>query len=387
MDFVLQILLLLIAAKLFGEVVEQTGYPSLIGEIVAGILLGPSILGLVEYNEVLNLFADIGIITLLFISGLSLNQERLMKAKEAALITALAGVAFPFAGGYLLGNILGLSFIESLFIGIALSITSIGVSVRILVDLKKLNTPVGTTIVSAAVLDDIIGILLLGVLSSLALQTFFSLESLVIGMIISLGFLALFVTAGRWALLKIFDAARKTETHEMVYSVTLILALLSAVLSHAAGLHFGIGAFIAGVFLGDRIRSDRILFDSLNDFAFGFFVTLFFASIGVLFSLTAETFLSPLFVPVILIALGGKILGGYLGSLHFLKKPESLMVGLGLCPRGSIELVIAQIALVTGIITQDLFSAIVLMAVVTIILTPVMMKKTYDYFEKRDTAF
>lgn len=297
MDVILQILLLLIGAKLFGELVERLGYPpALIGEIAAGILLGPSLLGWVTTNETLEVFADIGIIVLLFVSGAEMNLKSFLERRNVAVTTAVAGVLVPFGSGILLGYLLNFSQAEALFLAIALSITSIGVSVRMLVDYKQLNTVIGTAIVSAAVLDDIIGIFLLGILSAVAMQgTTLAGDSLSAGILIAIGFLVLFVLIAPPPVLRvIFDRARKTETHEMVYSVALILALASAWLSHMAGLHYSIGAFIAGLILGDRIRHDRMLFDSLMDFGFGFFVTLFFASIGLLFSFTGgETFLSP----------------------------------------------------------------------------------------------
>lgn len=375
MDVILQILLLLIGAKLFGELIERMGYPALIGEIAAGILLGPSLLGLVAPNETLEVFADIGIIALLFVSGAEMNLKSFLERRNVAVTTAVAGVIVPFAGGAVLGYLLGLTQAETLFLAIALSITSIGVSVRMLVDYKQLNTVLGTAIVSAAVLDDIIGIFLLGILSAIAMQgTTLAGGSLSAGMLIAIGFLVLFVLIAPQALRWLFELARKTETHEMVYSVALILAIGSAWLSHTAGLHYSIGAFIAGLILGDQIRRDRLLFDSLMDFGFGFFVTLFFASVGLLFSFTWETFLSPYIIPIILVAIAGKIIGGYIGSIHFLTKAEALLVGLGMTPRGEIALVVAKVALVGGIIGSSLFSAVTVMVIATIIVTPLLMK-------------
>ncbi|WAI01994.1 cation:proton antiporter [Methanogenium organophilum] len=375
MDVILQILFLLISAKLFGELVERAGYPALIGEIAAGILLGPSLLGLVTPNETLEVFADIGIIALLFVSGAEMNLKSFLERRNVAVTTAVAGVLVPFGGGILLGHLLNLTQTETLFLAIALSITSIGVSVRILVDYKQLNTVLGTAIVSAAVLDDIIGIFLLGILSAVAMQgTTLAVDFLPAGLLVAIIFLVLFVIFAPRLLRWLFDLARKTETHEMVYSVAIILAIGSAWLSHAAGLHYSIGAFIAGLILGDQIRSDRLLFDSLMDFGFGFFVTLFFASVGLLFSFTRETFLSPYIIPIIVVAIAGKIIGGYIGSFHFLPRAEAFLVGLGMTPRGEIALVVAKVALVGGIIGSALFSAVTVMVIVTIIVTPLLMK-------------
>ena len=386
MDIILQIILLLICAKLFGELVERMGYPALIGEIAAGILLGPSLLGWVTTNETLEVFADIGIIALLFVSGAEMNLKSFLERRNVAVTTAVAGVIVPFAGGILLGYLLNLSQAETLFLAIALSITSIGVSVRMLVDYKQLNTVLGTAIVSAAVLDDIIGIFLLGILSAVAMQgTSLAGDSLSSGILIAIGFLVIFVLIAPRVLRWLFDLARKTETHEMVYSVAIILALGSGYLSHIAGLHYSIGAFIAGLILGEQIRHDRPLFDSLMDFGFGFFVTLFFASVGLLFSFTWETFLSPYIIPIIVVAIAGKIVGGFIGSIHFLTKAEALLVGLGMTPRGEIALVVAKVALVGGVIGSALFSAVTVMVIATIIVTPLLMKHGFVWAKIRET--
>jgi Kef-type K+ transport system membrane component KefB len=383
MDLLLEILVILIVAKLFGELLEQGGYPSMIGEIGAGILLGPAVLNLIAPSATLDLLADIGIVALLFISGVELNLRSFLESQNVAVVTAAAGVAVPFLFGFLLGTALSMTPLESLFIAITLSITSIGISVRTLIDLKKLNTAAGTAIVSAAVLDDIAGILLLALLSSIAATGSGATEALLSIVLASSVFLVGIATVGRRAIVWAFDRARRTETHEMVYSVAIIIALLSAYLAHAAGLHYSIGAFIAGLILGGQIREDHVLFDSLMDFGFGFFVTIFFASVGLLFAFEPGTFTSPLILPVLVLALAGKIIGGFLGSIHFLDRADALMVGIGLTPRGEIALVVAKVALVSGIIAAGLYSAVTIMVIATIVLTPLMMKRGYAYVESR----
>jgi Kef-type K+ transport system membrane component KefB len=383
MDFLLEILVILIVAKIFGELLEQGGFPAMIGEIGAGILLGPSVLNLISPSATLDLFADIGIVALLFISGIEMNLRSFLESRDAAIVTASAGVAVPFIFGFLFGQVFGMTTIESLFIAITLSITSIGVSVRTLIDLKRLNTPVGSTIISAAVLDDIIGILLLAFLASIAATGSAATEKLLLTVLASIVFLVAIATAGRRAIIWVFDHARRTETHEMVYSAAIIIALLSAYLAHTAGLHYSIGAFIAGLILSNQIREDHMLFDSLMDFGFGFFVTIFFASVGLLFDFSLETFTSPLVLPILILAFAGKIVGGFLGSINFLDRAEALMVGIGLSPRGEITLVVAKVALAGGIIATGLYSAIMIMVIATIILSPLLMKRVFSFFEAR----
>ncbi|WP_342676816.1 cation:proton antiporter [Methanofollis sp. UBA420] len=375
MDPLLQVILVLVVAKVFGEIVERTGYPALIGEIGAGVLLGPSVLGLVAYGGAIEFFADIGIIALLFISGVQMNMKSFAASEKAAVSTALAGVGVPLALGILLGVFAGFSPVETLFVGIALSITSIGIAVRALIDLRRLDTPSGTTITGAAVIDDILGIVLLAVLTAVASG---SGGAVVYTVAAGAAFILGSIFIGKRLLPYILVRARQSRTHEMPYSAAIAVALLMGWLSNLAGLHYAIGAFFAGLLLGDQIRNDRELFDGLADFAFGFFVTIFFASVGLLFEAGPEIVLSPLVLPLVAVAFAGKILGGYLGALPFLAhRAEALIVGIGLCPRGEITLVVAKVALLGGLITRPLFSAFMVTVIVTVVVTPALMAAAY----------
>ncbi|MDD4255713.1 MAG: cation:proton antiporter, partial [Methanofollis sp.] len=183
---------------------------------------------------------------------------------------------------------------------------------------------------------------------------------------------------GKRLLPYILVRARQSRTHEMPYSAAIAVALLMGWLSNLAGLHYAIGAFFAGLLLGDQIRNDRELFDGLADFAFGFFVTIFFASVGLLFEAGPEIVLSPLVLPLVAVAFAGKILGGYLGALPFMaSRAEALIVGIGLCPRGEITLVVAKVALLGGLITRPLFSAFMVTVIVTVVVTPALMAAAY----------
>ncbi|TAJ44162.1 cation:proton antiporter [Methanofollis fontis] len=381
MDPILQVILILTVAKLAGELAERAGYPSLIGEIAAGIVLGPSLLSIVAYEGTMEFLADIGIIALLFISGIQMNMRSFAASEKPALFTAIAGMVVPFLMGAGFAHIAGFDSIEAIFIGIALSVTSIGISIRTLIDLKKLETPAGTTIVGAAVIDDILGILLLAGLTAV----FTGSEGSLFSTLITGGlFIGGSLVVGRRVLPAIMDRARSTQTHEMTYTAAIAIALCMAYLSDLAGLHYAIGAFFAGLLLGDQIRNDRSLFEGIADFSFGFFVTFFFASIGLLVTITPETLFSPFILPLIVIAFAGKILGGWAGSTQFMdSQAGALIVGIGLCPRGEITLVIAQIALMTGIIGQALFSSFTIMVIISVLLTPVLMTSAFRRLEIR----
>lgn len=374
MEFIPALLLVLVTAKVLGEIVERIGYPSMIGEILSGILLGPAVLGLVEPTIELEGFADLGIIALLFISGIEINLAGFARARNTAAATAAGGILVPLAAGWLLGALFSFSYIETLFLAITLSITSIGISVRTLIDLKRLTSDVGATIVAAAVYDDVIGIVLLGVLTTASTQSGSAWDGMVPTIGLAILFIAAAATVGRKAVPWLFSLARKSETHEMSYSAAIIIALLLAWLAHTAYLHYSIGAFIAGLLLGDVIRKDRSLLDSLTDFGFGFVITIFFASVGLHVNVALSDLATPLLLPLIVLAIVSKLAGGFAGAAHFLGAKKAFLVGIGICPRGEIALVVAKVALVSGIIGAGLYASVTVMVIATIFATPLLLK-------------
>ncbi len=378
----IELILVLVGAKVLGELAERSGFPSLVGEISAGILLGPAILGVVVPGETIEIFSDIGIIALLFISGAQLNIRTFSRSEKAGVVTAAGGIAVPIVLGVLLGILSGFDPVVSLLIGITLSITSIGISVRTLVDLRQLKSDAGTLIVSAAVIDDIIGILLLSILMALAAGTAAG-PAVLLPVLLTIIFLVVVVYAGRRIIPWLFEKTARAHTHEMPYSAAIIIALATAALAHGAGLHYSIGAFIAGLILGESIRRDRSLFDSISDFAFGFFVSIFFVFVGLLFPPFTSEVASLFLIPFLVVAFAGKIIGGYAGSRPFLAgRTAPLLVGIGLCPRGEITLVVAKVALAAGIIGSVLYSSIVIMVLATILTTPFILKRGFHSLVK-----
>ncbi|MCQ8893077.1 MAG: cation:proton antiporter [Methanolinea sp.] len=373
MEPLVSLVLLLVTAKLLGEFVERAGFSSLVGEIAAGGLLGPALLGIVTMDDTISTFADIGLIVLLFTSGLQLNMQSFRRSASTGLSVALWGVIVPLLAGTATGLLAGLGHVESLVIGITLSITSIGVSLRSLIDLRQLKSDIGLAIVSAAVIDDVIGIVLLGSLSALALGGG-QVAGLAIALLLAALFIGLLLTVGRRAIVWAFNLSREAHTHEMSYSVALVLGLLTAVLSNVAGLHYAIGAFLAGLILGDTVRSDRTLYDSLFDLAFGFFVTIFFASIGLLFPSDISRLSVTLFIVLFFLAMITKTAGGLAGALPALKNyKKSLLVGIGLCPRGEVALVVVKVSLTAGLLSAALFSTLTLVIIATVLVTPFIL--------------
>lgn len=370
---VIEILFLLAVAKAAGELAERIGYPGLVGEIGAGILLGPSLLGIIEPGVVIEALADLGLILLLFLSGVQIDVRNLASAEKAGSATALGGVMIPLLLGSALGLFFGMDTLTAVFLGVALSITSIGISIRTLVDEHALSTPIGSIIVTTAVIDDIIGILLLALLMAITIGGGIAP---VIGVAAAgVVFIVLMVTVAPSLLGSFYGRIRRDASHETAFSAAICLALAGAALTSLLGLHLAIGAFFVGLALGDRIRPDRTIEGSLSDLAGGFLITIFFASIGLSLLISVRTFTDPLLLPLIAVAFISKILGGYIGSRRFL--PDSLsamLVGIGITPRGEMALVVATVALAGGFITDSLYATVTMMVVITVLISPILLR-------------
>ena len=370
---VLEILLLLAVAKAAGELAERIGYPGLVGEIGAGLLLGPSLLGIIEPGVVIEALADLGLILLLFLSGVQTDLKNLASAEKAGSLTALGGIMIPLLLGSGLGLFFGMDTLTAVFLGVVLSITSIGISIRTLVDEHALSTPIGSIIITTAVIDDIIGILLLAFLMAIA---FGGGIAPVIGVAVGgIVFIILMVTVAPSLLGSFYGRIRREASHETAFSAVICMALAGAALTYLLGLHLAIGAFFVGLALSDRIRPDRTIEGSLSDLAGGFLITIFFASIGLSLLISLTTFTDPLLLPLIAVAFISKILGGYIGSRRFL--PDSLsalLVGIGITPRGEMALVVATVALAGGFITDSLYATVTMMVVITVLISPVFLR-------------
>ncbi len=388
------LLVLLIVARVAGEVAERLGQPAMIGEILAGILLGPSVLDAVHVTPALQAIADLGVFLLVLLAGMEMEVTQLAEAsKGRGLWVAILGFVTPLTLGAVLGALYGLGATRMLFLGLCLAITALPVSVRILMDLGTLHSRTGRLIVSASVVNDIAALLLLGVI----LQTsngdgssWSVLRSTLLGVLQAAAFILLVVGAYRlieyWASLRprsrqavtrVIGALRGKET---LFALTVAFVLLFATLSETVGLHFVVGTFFGGILLSHRVigrRNFEEVQKTASAVAMGFLAPVFFALIGLEFEVSSLTDWG-LVAAVLATAFAGKVLGGYWGgAVAGLSRAERWIVGLGLNGRGIMELVIANIALANGFIGPRLFSVLVLMAVVTTVATPVLLRRAY----------
>ena len=387
MHALLALLLILFLAKIFGELVERAGFPSILGEIVAGIVFG--LLFLRPDNEALLFLSELGAIFLLFTAGYKeINLRELKTASRMALIPTLSQVLVAFSFGFLIGWIFDFPQMARLFIGVAFSITSIGVSVRTLIDLNYLSKKIGSTMLASAILDDLIGIFMLSVVISMAAnqQIPAGMEMLVIaGKII--GFIAVMAVLGRVVFPVLFTYIHRMHVKESIFAFVVIIALFSAYLAEAFGLHAVIGAFVGGACLSSvPLAKIEDVQSKVSGIAYGIFIPIFFAFIGLSVDPAAIQAAGLFALLVIVMALSGKLIGGFVGSrIAGFDSYDSLIFGVGVMPRAGIELVVISAGRSMGIIGDEIFSAIVLMVAVSVIVSPVLLKFAVKMKETRIT--
>ncbi len=387
MHALLALLLILFLAKVFGELVERAGFPSILGEIVAGIVFG--LLFLRPDNEALLFFSELGAIFLLFTAGYKeINLRELKTASKMALIPTLSQVLVAFGFGFLIGAIFDFPQMARLFIGVAFSITSIGVSVRTLIDLDYLSKKIGSTMLASAILDDLIGIFMLSVVISIAAnqQIPAGMEILVIaGKMI--GFIAVMAVLGRVVFPVLFTYIHRMRVKESIFAFVVMIALFSAYLAEAFGLHAVIGAFIGGACLSSvPLAKIEDVQSKVSGIAYGIFIPIFFAFIGLSVDPAAIQAAGLFALLVIVMALSGKLIGGFVGSrIAGFDSYDSLIFGVGVMPRAGIELVVISAGRSMGIIGDEIFSAIVLMVAVSVIVSPVLLKFAIKMKETRTT--
>lgn len=379
------IVILLTGAKLFGELFRRLKQPSLSGEILAGIILGPTLFGIVHISEGLELISTIAIFFVMLFIGLEMNLSEIRKVGKSAFIISITSLIIPFFVGYQLSLFFGLNLIESLFIGLLLSVTSVPVSAMILLELGILKTKIGTTVMSIAVIDDIISLLILAIILQLYVSEGTSLDFEQLGMsvlqmimyLIGIAFLA-FVVYKRnyWFPQKFNNIFIKTKTREAKFGVFIVIAITLSIVADLAGLHFIIGTFFAGLIFSEKIIGKKEIdktYGIMSGITFGFFAPLFFAIIGIKFSgQSLENFIL-LLALLIIFGIIGKILGGYIGTkLSKIPNIQGIAIASLLNGRGTVGLTITAVAYTIGILDTALFSVCVAICIITTIITPII---------------
>ena len=370
----LAMLLVFGAAKILGELAESLKMPNIVGEIIAGVLLGPSVLALVQPGQIREL-AELGVLFLLFRVGLEVKASDLAKVGRTATLVAVLGVVVPLGMGYLIYRASGASNIESLFVGAAMVATSVGITAQVLAGMGLLNVLASRIILAAAVIDDILGLVVLAIVSSVAKGDVNVLE-LATTAAISIGFTVFILSFGSKTMMRILpklDAMMKGV--ESQFSLALILLFALALFAHYAGVAAIIGAFLAGVALAETVNHRvHVLTQGVTELLVPFFL----AGIGLALDVTVlrDPKVLALAGAITVAAVVSKLVGCGLGawSLGF---ADAKRVGAGMVPRGEVGMVVAQIGATMGTISQQAYSVVVVMAVLTTVIAPVLLNWTF----------
>lgn len=393
-QFFLTLFLILITARILGELFTRVGIPSVLGEVFAGVLLGSSILGVVEPNYVLKVLAEIGIILLLFEVGLETDFMRLKSAGKKAIVVAIMGVLLPFFSGFLGGiYIFELSSDISLFIGGTLTATSIGITLRVLKDIHKEKTNIAQIVIGAAVLDDILGILFLvfiydySINQELSLTHTLSVTALIFAFMVFAPIMA--------KLLSVFIHRFDGITLVPGYMPTIIISmiLVFSYLSHLIGAPAILGSFVAGLALsrqfhlplGKYFESNTTLLKRVSVSMtpiIQLFTPIFFVMVGVSVDFSIIDFSSSTFWYMSLFFIFLALLSKYAGAFFIHEKclANNSLIGISMIPRGEVGLIFAEMGRSSGIVPIDIYAMLIFVIVVTTVLPPLLLKK-YFIFE------
>lgn len=357
-----------VATKLLGEIAQRLGQPAVLGELIAGVLLGGSVLGAVDpTNPVLAALAEIGVIVLLFETGLHTELRSLLSVGSEATTVALAGVLLPFALGYAAALGFGLGHVAALVGAAALCATSVGISARVLSDLGCLESPEGRVVLGAAVLDDIVGLIILAVVADVVAGTGIGLLHVTKISAVAILFFAAAIVVGMRVVPPAFGIIERIKSAGALGVFGLAFAFALAVLAKMVGSALIIGAFAAGLVLFVVPQKQEI--ERSTTTIGHFFVPIFFATVGAAVDLRALANARSLGIGAALIVCGvvGKVVAGY---VPWWFRGRKLLVGTAMVPRGEVGLIFAQMGLSTGAIDSGLFGAIMLMVLVTTLITP-----------------
>lgn len=399
LPFFANLLLLLVLARVLGEVMERFKQPAMIGEILAGVVLGPTVLNVMVRNEELTAISELGVFLLVIIAGLEIDVREIVKTSRGRnLITSLLAFLIPIGSGFAVATAFDLALVPAIFVGLCVAITALPVSVRILMDLGQLKSEIGQRIIAVAIFDDVLALTILGVLLDVNNSANSSIDVLGLAIGLTLGKILLLLAGLIFAyrlINKFTDRDNFIELQldklllfmrgkESLLAIMFAFILIFASLTEAVGLHFIIGAFFASMLLSKElvgVAHFQEFEKTTHGMAMGFLAPIFFAGIGLEFQFSSITEWGLLFA-IIGVSFLSKIVGGYIGGRFAgLRHRKALTLGIGLNARGIMELVIANIAYREGLIGVQIFSILVIMGVFTTINTPMLLKRSFRWLK------
>jgi len=390
-DFFLTLFLILIAARILGELFARFGIPSVLGELFAGVLLGASVLDIVQPNEILKILAEIGIILLLFEVGIETDFKRLKSAGMKSFVVAISGVVIPFVlGGSIAYYIFHLSFDISLFVGVTLTATSIGITLRVLKDIHMQNTGIAQIVVGAAVIDDVIGIILLVFIYdySISHETNFQHTLSVTFMVLMFLVLAPIFAKSISFIIEKFHG--KDLVPGYIPTIIVSLILFFSYLSHLVGAPAILGSFAAGIALSRRFflpfgmllsSNEKLLDEVRRDMTpiIQIFTPIFFVMVGLSMDLTVIYFSSSSFWVMSISFIFIAFLAKFLGAFFIIQKcvRNNILIGISMIPRGEVGLIFAEMGRVHEILPNDIYAMLIFVIIVTTVVPPFLLKKYF----------
>jgi Kef-type K+ transport system membrane component KefB len=396
----ISVVIILVATRLLGEFSQRLRLPPLVGELAAGIIIGPYVLKLVTPDESLNVISDLGVFFLMLLAGLQMDPREIKKAGLRGGILSVIAFSLPYVSGFAIATLFGLGLIQSMFVGLLMSITAVPVTVIVLMQFGILESRLGNTVITAAVINDIFSLVVLSIVLQLhgangapvnIMET--TINSIIkISLFIGGIFLVdiLFRKANVWLQRRGAYFFEKLQTKEAAFGILLMSTILVSVIAQEViGLHFIIGTFFSGLIVyKEIIRKENFerVYGIISAITFGFFAPIFFAVIGININMDSIVNNLPFFIILAIVAVLSKVGGGYIGSkLTKFTKEESLAIAFLMNGRGMVELVIASIGFSSGIIDSTIFSITVTIGWATTIMAPILSRPYVQKIKSQTT--
>ncbi len=371
-----QITIILISSFLAIEISKKIGIPAVVGQLLMGILISPAILNLVHQGEMIHFLAELGVILLMFLAGLEADFGLLKKYLKPSLVVALSGVVIPVGVFYVITQFFGYGLETSLFYGIVFAATSVSITVEVLQEYNKVQTNTGAVILGAAVADDILAVLLLSFFISTTGSNGTS-STLLLQVLAQVFFLAFLMLLVKYLVPALYQFTAKIKYFKKDTFLALLICFIMSILATNVGMSSVIGSFFAGLAIGQTQKAEQITHE-IADFAYMFFIPIFFASIALplkLDGLVSEFGLILLFT--ILAVLTKLLPGYYVGRKFHFSKKDSLTIGGGMVSRGEMALIIVQIGLAEKLISNAIYSSLVIVVILSTIIAPFILKISF----------
>lgn len=374
MQFYFEFVMILLCTKVAGDISVKLGQPSVLGKLIIGIIIGPAVFGIIESSEMIDELSEIGVLLLMFMAGLETDLEELNRNLTSSFAVAIGGIIFPFIGGYIAGLAFGMVQSHAIFLGLLLCATSVSISVQTLRDLGKMNTRESTTILGAAVFDDVIVVVLLAFVMSFLGAQDVNVTLVIAKQMIFFGSIILIGWKGVPFIMKWLVPLRVSES---LISAALIICFTFAYYSELMGVAGIIGAFAAGIAISQTEYKHSVE-HKIEPIAYAIFVPIFFVSIGM--DITFVGIVDQIWFIVIMtiVAILTKLIGSALGArLTGFPLKSSISIGAGMVSRGEVALIIAADGLATNMLAKEDFTSIVIVVILTTIVTPPLLKKYF----------